>query len=173
MITNYLNTLKTMGNFTYESIANLSGISKDTVKNIFSGKTEDPRFETISALVLAMGGSLDEMVAPDKSKDELKETSVIAVKELYEHQMAIAKETSEMHIANIRNHYEQHHNDLKENYERRLADKRELLELSQSQNKDLIKANRIKNIIIGVLAGIFILLFIMEIMHPDHGWLRY
>ena len=173
MIPNYLNTLKTRGNFTYESIANLSGISKDTVKNIFSGKTEDPRFETISALVLAMGGSLDEMVAPDKSKDELKETSVIAVKDIYEFQMATAKETNEAHISNIRTHYEQHREDMKENYEKRLADKRELIELCQSQNRDLIKANRIKNIIIGILAGIFILLFILEIMHPEHGWIRY
>ena len=173
MIPNYLNTLKTRGNFTYESIANLSGISKDTVKNIFSGKTEDPRFETISALVLAMGGSLDEMVAPDESKDELKETSVIAVKDIYEFQMATAKETNEAHISNIRTHYEQHREDMKENYEKRLADKRELIELCQSQNRDLIKANRIKNIIIGILAGIFILLFILEIMHPEHGWIRY
>ena len=173
MIPNYLNTLKTKGNFTYESISNLSGVPKETVKNIFSGKTEDPRFETVSALVMAMGGSLDEMLTPSKNKDEFKETSVIAVKELYEYQMAATKETSETHINNIRNHYEQHHNDLKENYEKRLSDKRELIELCQMQNKSLECANRIKNIIISVLVGIFILLFILELMHPDHGWLRY
>mgnify|MGYP002517989680 CR=1 FL=1 len=59
MITTYLNTLKSKGNFTIETISNLSGIPEATVKNIFSGKTEDPRFETVSAIVKAMGGSLD------------------------------------------------------------------------------------------------------------------
>ena len=39
MLTTYLNTLKNQGNFTFETISNLSGIPEATVKNIFSGKT--------------------------------------------------------------------------------------------------------------------------------------
>ena len=84
MILKYLNTLKDRGKFTFEAISNLSGIPEATVKNIFSGKTEDPRFETVSSIVIAMGGSLDAMYNPGKSKDELKETSVVAIKEIYE-----------------------------------------------------------------------------------------
>ena len=38
MLPTYLNTLKTQGNFTIETISNLSGIPEATVKNIFSGK---------------------------------------------------------------------------------------------------------------------------------------
>lgn len=173
MILNYLNTLKTQGNFTFEAISNLSGVPESTVKNIFTGKTEDPRFETVSAIVLSMGGSLDEMFNPEKSKDEIKETSVIAIKEIYEYQIAAMKETNETHINNIRSHYEQHHEDLKENYEKRLADKRELIDAANAQIKDLKKGNLIRNIIIGCLGAIPIILFILEIMHPEHGWLRY
>jgi len=113
-----------------------------------------------------MGGSIDEMYNPDKSKDEIKETSVLAMKDIYEFQLASLKETSEAHIQNIRAHYEQHHEDLKENYEKRLHDKRELIDTLKT-------ANATKNVIIFILAGIFIALFILEIMHPEHGWLRY
>ena len=113
-----------------------------------------------------MGGSLDEMLNPDKNKDEIKETSVFALKDIYEHQLTTLRETNEAHIHNIRTHYEQHHEDLKENYEKRLADKREMI-------ASLKNANTAKNIAIALLVSIFIGLFIMEILHPEHGWLRY
>lgn len=173
MILTYLNTLKTQGNFTFEAISKLSGVPEATVKNIFSGKTEDPRFETVSSIVISMGGSLDAIFNQGKSKDAIKETSVVALKEIYEYQLSTMKETSEIHINNIRSHYEQHHADLKENFERRLADKRELIDAANAQIKDLKKGNLIRNIIIGSLGAIFIILFIMEILHPEHGWLRY
>lgn len=69
MILTYLNALKNKGNFTVESISNLSGVPEATVKNIFSGKTEDPRFETVSAIVIAMGGFLDAIYAAGKKED--------------------------------------------------------------------------------------------------------
>jgi DNA-directed RNA polymerase specialized sigma24 family protein len=37
----YILSLKEIGNFTFEDIANLSGIPIQTVKNICSGKTPD------------------------------------------------------------------------------------------------------------------------------------
>jgi superoxide dismutase len=94
------------------------------------------------------------------------------------------KETSEIHINNIRTHYEQHHQDLVDNFEKRLSDKRELIEsykeqikvLSEGENKqinDLKKANLIKNIIISIFVCGVIALFVMELLHPEHGWLRY
>ncbi len=42
MITTYLNSLKTKGNFTVENISNLSGIPEATVKNIFPAKPKTP-----------------------------------------------------------------------------------------------------------------------------------
>ena len=60
-----------------------------------------------------------------------------------------------------------------ENYEKRLSDKKEINDTLKEQNKDLRTANFIKTLIISGFVLIFIVLFIMELMHPQHGWLRY
>ena len=91
MLTTYLNTLKTQGNFTFETISNLSGIPEATVKNIFSGKTEDPRFETVSAIVKAMGGSLDAIYSATK-KEDVDGISIISLKDSYEQRINDLKE---------------------------------------------------------------------------------
>lgn len=166
LIANYINKKRIDAGLTYEAIASQKNIAESTVKNLCKGTTDNPGIKTILPVMEAVGGSYDEMLFPDKSKDEVKETSLLAIKDIYEFQLNALKETNEEHIHNIRSHYEQHHEDLKENYEKRLADKRELI-------NTLKTANTFKNIAIGLLVGIFIILFIMELMHPEHGWLRY
>lgn len=173
LVAEYLTSLRLKSGLSYEAVAEKSKRSESTVKNLCTGKTEDPRIDTVAPIVYAMGGSIDEMYNPDKSKDEIKETSVLAMKDIYEYQLSSLKETSETHIQNIRSHYEQHHEDLKENYEKRLHDKREIIDAANAQIKELKKGNLIRNIIIGALGSIPIILFILEIMHPEHGWLRY
>ena len=154
MLINYLNALKTKGNFTYETISNLSGISEATVKNIFSGKTEDPRFETVSALVSAMGGSLDAIYSATK-KEDVEANSVITIKETYEQRIVEMKE-----------YYEQRIKDIKEHYEERLADKKEHIATIMLDKKWFRIAS-----VVSVLALILVFLFI-EFMTPGHGWLQ-
>ena len=105
MITTYLNTLKSKGNFTIETISNLSGIPEATVKNIFSGKTEDPRFETVSAIVKAMGGSLDAIYSVSK-KDDVEGNSIITLKESYDQRLEDIKDHYEQRISDLKKHYE-------------------------------------------------------------------
>ena len=169
----YLSLLKTKTGLTYEAIAEISGRSESTVKNLCLGKSDDPRIDTIAPVVYALGGSMDEMLNPKKSKDELKETSVIALKDSYEYQAALLKESNEQHIANIRLHYEQHHEDLKENFERRLADKRELIDSYTEHIKSLEKDSRSHRIAFWILCVFFIGFLIAELMNPNLGWFRY
>ena len=173
IVAEYLSKLKTKTGLTYDAIAEKSGRSESTVKNLCLGKSDDPRIDTIAPVVYALGGSMDEMLNPNKSKDELKETSVMALTASYEYQASLLKETLEKEVNDIRGHYAQHHEDLKENYEKRLSDKRELNDSLKGQINDLKKANLIKNIIISVFVILFVTLFIMELMHPEHGWLRW
>lgn len=97
MITDYLNALKSKGNFTYETISNLSGIPEATVKNIFTGKTETPRFDTVSSLVTSMGGSLDAIYNASKTED-VEGNAIIALKESYEHRIADIKASAQLHM---------------------------------------------------------------------------
>jgi transcriptional regulator with XRE-family HTH domain len=154
MLPAYLNTLKTQGNFTLETISNLSGIPESTVKNILSGKTEDPRFETVSAIVKAMGGSLDAIYSAVK-KEDVEANSVI-----------ILKETYEQRIKEIKEYYEQRISDLKEHYEVRITDKKEHINTIQLDKRWF-------RIATCICAFALVVLFIVEILTPGMGWFRY
>ena len=154
MLTTYLNTLKTQGNFTYETISNLSGISEATIRNIFSGKTEDPRFETISALVNSMGGSLDAIYSATK-KENIEANAVIAIKEAYEERIALIKEQYEQRLADNEKHYE-----------RLLAEAEKHIETIKLDKRWF----RIATV---ASAVIFALLCIAELLNPNLGWFRY
>lgn len=173
LVANYLNELKKKTGLTYEAIAEKSKRSESTVKNLCLGKAEDPRIDTVAPVVYALGGSMDEMLNPKKSKDELKETSVIALKDSYEFQAALLKDTSEAHIENIRAHYQQHHEDLKENYEKRLADKRELIESYKEHIISLEKDCRSHKIAFWICIVVFVGILVMEVMNPNLGWIQF
>ena len=154
MIPTYLNTLKTQGNFTIETISNLSGIPESTVKNIFSGKTEDPRFETVSAIVKAMGGSLDAIYTATK-KDDVEANAIIAIKDSYEQRLKELKE-----------HYEQRITDTKAHYEERLSDTKDHI-------ATIMLDKRWFRIATCICAFALVVLFVVEILTPGMGWFRY
>ena len=166
LVAEYLTTLRLKSGLSYEQIAERSKRSESTVKNLCTGKTEDPRLDTVAPIVYAMGGSIDEMYNPDKSKDEIKKTSILAVTDIYENQLTAIKESYDEQINNIRGHYEQHHQDLVDNFEKRLHDKREIIEM---QKKEIISSK----VVAWVCGGILILLLIAEVMNPNLGWFRY
>lgn len=176
-LAHYLNEKRLQAGLTYETVAQMSNTPEATVKNLCTGKTKNPGWETIIPIMEAVGGSYDEMLYPDKTKDEIKETSVLALKDIYEYQISEIQKTNEEHIHNIRTHYEQHHEDLKENYEKRLADKREIIDLQNAHIQKLEESIKTKTKIIITLSSIFILLFfallILELLHPEHGWIRF
>ena len=166
LVAEYLTALRLKNDLTIEAIAERSKRSVSTVKNLCTGKTEDPRLDTVAPIVYAMGGSIDEMYNPDKSRDDIKETSVLAMKDIYENQLAAIKESYDEQINNIRSHYEQHHQDLVENFEKRLADKREIIEMQK-------KSNRLSTIVAWVCGAILVGLLVFEVMNPNLGWIRF
>lgn len=165
LVANYLTKLKEKSGLTYEAIAEKSQRSESTVKNLCSGKTEDPRLDTVAPVIYSVGGSLDEMYT-GKSKDAVKEISISSIKEIYEQQLLDMSKTHETHINNVRSHYEQHIEDLKQNFEMRLADKREIIKEKNSH------ANFFK-ILACVGLAILIVLLILEVSNPSLGWLRF
>ena len=154
MITAYLNTLKTQGNFTIESISNLSGIPEATVKNIFSGKTEDPRFETVSAIILSMGGSLDAVYAAAK-KEDVEANAVITLKETYNQRIAELKQYYEHLLIEKDKHYER-------------------LLLEAEKHIETIKLDK-RWFRLGFVVSVFIfaMLCVAELLNPNLGWFRY
>lgn len=173
LVAEYLSQLKEKTGFTYEAIAEKSKRSESTVKSLCSGKSEDPRIDTVAPVVYALGGSMDEMLNPGKTKDSLKEVSVSALKEIYEYQIAEMSRTSEIHINNIRAHYEQHRQDYKENVEKRFTDKQEIIKTKDEHIKTLNKVCLTLGASFGACLFILIGLLIAEVMNPNLGWIQF
>ena len=128
----YIHALKEAGNFTFEDMANVSGIPLSTVRNICSGKTPDARFGTIAKLVISMGGDLNELIGYEKKK-EIEVNSTVSLKETYEMRISDIiksyetriddiKLLCEERIADVRRCCETRLADMKQNYEERIND---------------------------------------------------
>ena len=172
IVANYFTMLKEKTGFTNEAWAEKANGSVSTLKNLLSGKTEDPRLATIAPYIYAAGGSIDEMYAGN-SGGATKDASINIIKEIYEHQLSEMSKTSEAHINNIRTHYEQHRQDVKENYEKRLEDKREILEQKDNHINTLKKELLSARILSWTCIAILVALLIAEVMNPDLGWFRF
>lgn len=134
----YILALKEAGNFTFEDMANVSGIPLSTVRNICSGKTPDARFGTIAKLVISMGGDLNELIGYEKKK-EIEVNSTVSLKETYEMRISDIinsyetriediKSLCETRIADVRSCCETRIADMKQNYEERIAVYKEILQ---------------------------------------------
>ena len=194
----YVSKLKERTGLSNEAIGKMCDTPESTVKNICNAKTDNPGIFTVAPVIYTLGGSLDEAYT-GKPKEELNESSYIALKEVYEAEINALKEVNEAHIANIRLHYEQHREDVTMNYDKRLADKREIIDLQnkhiqkleethqaelqkieeahQAEVAKLEESIKSKTKISTILSAIFIFLFFvlltMEFLHPEHGWIRF
>jgi len=131
----YILALKEAGNFTFEDMANVSGIPLQTIRNICSGKTPDARFGTVAKIVISMGGDLNELIGYEKKKEievhstvSLKETYEMRISDIinsYETRIADIKALCETRIADVRACCETRLADMKRNYEERLKDYKE------------------------------------------------
>ena len=133
-VKDYLVALKEAGDFTFEDIANISGIPLPTIRNIYSGKTPDARFGTVAKIVISLGGDLNELIGYEKKK-EIEINSTVSLKETYEMRIADmiksyeeriedVKALCEMRVADIQKCCDMRISDIKQNYEERIAEQR-------------------------------------------------
>ena len=126
-IKEYITALKNAGNFTLEDIANLSGIPLATVRNIFSGKTPDARFSTVSKIIISLGGDLNELIGYEKKK-EIEINSTVSLKETYEMRITDIINSYELRIADIKELCNTRIEDVMKCCEARIADIRKIYE---------------------------------------------
>lgn len=132
----YILALKESGDFTFEDMANISGIPLQTIRNICTGKTPDARFGTIAKIVISLGGDLNELIGYERKK-EIEVNSTVSLKETYEMRIADIvksyetriediKALCETRIADVQKCCETRLADMKQNYEERLSDYKEM-----------------------------------------------
>jgi DNA-binding Xre family transcriptional regulator len=133
----YILALKETGSFSFEDIANVSGIPLQTVRNILSGKTPDARFGTIAKLVISLGGDLNELVSYDKKK-EIEVNSTVSLKETYEMRIADIIKSYESRIEDLKGLCELRISDVQKCCEIRIADIKQGYEEKLNIQKELI-----------------------------------
>lgn len=132
---NYFLAVKKEKGYSYRDLANLSGISEDTIKNFCSGKTsKNAGFITIIVLAMALNIDLNSLVGYTPQKDTVTkpliepiDTNIDVIVKTYEERIADIKELCEERIADVRKCCDIRISDLKQNYEERLTEQKELL----------------------------------------------
>ena len=117
---------KLMKNFSYEDAANLCGLPAQTIRNIVTGKTPDPRFATLAKIVLSLGGDLNELIGTEKQK-EIEVNSMVSLKETYEMRIADLSNSYEARIAEVKNLCEARIADIRQIYNEIITEQREMM----------------------------------------------
>lgn len=68
MICNELKALKDSKGITNRELAERTGIPESTIARIISGQTDSPSFQNVADIVIALGGSLDEITGIQKDE---------------------------------------------------------------------------------------------------------
>ena len=108
MVKDRLKTLQIKAGITYAEWSKLSGVPEPTIRKVLSGESPDPRFDTILKLVTSIGGSMDDIVAPQKEV-EIENNAVIVLKDAYESRIDALRER----IEDIKKYAESLHKDKK------------------------------------------------------------
>ena len=83
MLSTQLKLMKEARKLTTQQLSDLSGVPVGTINRILSGQTDNPSFQTVCDLVMAMDGSLDELVGIKDLPTEGAEKQARASKELF------------------------------------------------------------------------------------------
>ncbi len=88
MISNQLKLLKEQRKLTNQQLSDLSGVPIGTINRIMAGQTDNPSFQTVCDIVMAMDGSLDELVGIKEETQQEKKASSKEIIQLYESMLA-------------------------------------------------------------------------------------
>lgn len=141
----YLATLRERSGLSWADLSAMTGLPDSTIRKVFSGETADPRLETISLIVNAMGGSLDAMQSGEEQP----------VTETAETNEAAGVDTGDA---------------VRADYERRIEDlKASFAEYAASLRRD----KHILGVVAAVL-GLFLFIFlVLDLAFGSVGWIRY
>lgn len=86
MLATQLKVLKEKRKLTNQQLSDLSGVPVGTINRILSGQTDNPSFQTVCDIVMAMDGSLDELagIKEETPPEEEKRTPGKDIIALYE-----------------------------------------------------------------------------------------
>lgn len=164
MVFNYLALLKEKTGMSWADIEAASRIPQATVRKIFSGETKNPAFDTVVAIVIAMGGNINDLIAgidPNLSASEEKTES----------ESFNFLNCKECHIVtSMVKTYESRIEDMKESFNERSTHFRNV---TDSRIEDMKKDKMVLSITLGCLICFLIIMIIIDLCIGTKGWIRY
>lgn len=174
-----LRIMRTRCGLSITEISQRSGVPEPTIKRIFSGKTADPQFQTITALVYAMGGSLDEIIDENIKRDTPANAESDSQKQpeitndtppiISDTTLTEKSENTVESFKHVIDSYKQQLSDETSKYEKEI-------ERLMKAYSDRIDALRREKIVLAITLGCLILyifiFFSYDIFNPNVGWLQ-
>lgn len=90
---NKLKEMKESAHMSTKELSKKSGVPEATISRILSGQTENPCFYNVCDIVVALGGSVDDIIDNQTSSPPQKQDALI---ELYEKNLAHERKTIKM-----------------------------------------------------------------------------
>ena len=183
----YLRWLKESGDYTQQQLSDLTGIPMGTIPKYFTNMDdESASFETVRKLVMAMGGSLDELagiqpkpieVSPEKlTEDGFTESEIKVILRWAGTQIAHSYQAVVAGLEARLNEKDErlsHRSSLLENEHQRalqeIAAERKRAEADMQRER---KRAHTSSIISYVSLGLFVVLFFMDFFMPSRGWIQ-
>lgn len=142
-----LRELKKEKGLTNEDIAELADVPENTVAKIMNGTTQDPRFESVARIIIALGGSVDQI-------------------------LGLAKEDPDPIPSRVENVVSNYADLLKEK-DIRLAEKDKTIETYKEAVKNLRKEKSHILCFIGGFVALVILILLFDLLNGNIGYFRY
>lgn len=103
-IQKYLSAMKERTGMSWADLSAATRLPDSTIRKIFSGETADPRLETISLIVSAMGGSLDTMLegAPEPETPPAALSDFSALQESCEKRLEEVRRSAERYVNSLK-----------------------------------------------------------------------
>lgn len=158
MVMEYLETLKTQGNWTYLTLSQKTGLSETTIRKVFTDPDNNPTIDTMSKLIAAMGGSLDKLIGIEVEMQRAQTEPDADGMQITGHEM---RELRREMLAHQR-----------ESYERELANLRETNEHLVGEKKILRRTLYVVLAVMIALMFTTILFLIYDLTHLDRGWIQ-
>ena len=142
----YLSDLKEETGMSWADLSAATKLPDSTIRKIFSGETADPRLETISLIVSAMGGSIDTMLSGKSGKEETPHGET-------------PHEEMPDGFNEVRNAYKKRLAEMQESYEKYIE--------SLKKDKSMLFT------IACILTAFLVLFLIMDLTLGSVGWIKY
>lgn len=170
MVNRYLRQLKEKTEMSWADIALASRIPESTLRKIFSGETKSPSFDTVMQIVIAMGGSINDLVAGVDPNTVIDPNQVIS--KAHEHQPEGCRGLhGECHmVMSVTNTYEARIIDLKESFTERSIHYRNQ---NDARLDDMKKDKLILAIALASLLLFLLLMIVIDLCIGTRGWIQY